>query len=125
MTDFITQAFDRVRAQYEHIDVGAGAIFDLIAHQIYNGGTSAAMRIAQEAAMLYASDDHFIVEGETTNNDVLFEVFRRACYVPGEDADSLTFRQRVIETSGYLSHYALHLRHRAASVAAKATEEVL
>lgn len=113
MSDFAQLTFDRIKEQYSDIDVGAGALYAVIAEHIICGASEVPLRIAEAAMRINSQADPFIVDDVTTNTDVFLEVFRRAIFQPpAEEAsaeEQRLLRQRVVAAATYLTNFRMAL----------------
>lgn len=110
MSNFATEAFARLQKQYNAMDdFGPGPLFAVIQELIADGNQGPAMAVAGMSALINMNSDPFIVEGETSNNEVFIEVMRRVFF--HEDVDSLTpeyrdsYRRSIMQMSVFLSDF--------------------
>lgn len=110
------QTFQRLSALYDTIeDFGPGVLHFITYELLCQDKADLATAVAITAANIYAPDDTFIVEGETTNNQVFVEVFRRIVQTSFKDHEDdpeamLQKRQMVLWVANYLTQYAANLK---------------
>lgn len=112
MSDFGQQTFARIKAQYEAMeDFGAGVLYAAISEMLLDNRPDIALALAVDAAAIHSSED-FIVEGETTNNEVFLEVFRRNFFQPIEtvpEADRPLWRSTVSHMGTWLTTFGFRI----------------
>lgn len=113
MSDFAEVTFNRIKEQYADIDVGAGAIYAVIAEHLGYGAVEFPQQIALAAMHIFSPADDFIIDDETSNTDVFLEVFRRVMFQPLTDdataEDRELHRQQVIGAATYLGNFRVNI----------------
>lgn len=111
MSDFGTVTFDRVKQQYADIDVGASALYTVIAQCIQENDPATALEIALEASRIHTVGDTYIVDDVTTNTDVFLEVFRRVLFTPEpEDKTRMdAWRLQITSAAAYLGNVRMYI----------------
>lgn len=109
MSTFAEQTFERITAQYADADVGASALYGVIASLIRQGHNETACAIATESYIIHRDDDSFIVEDQTTFTQVFLEVFKRVFFTHREGMTAEELRQNVLLGGGILTDVAMQL----------------
>lgn len=110
MSDFGTVTFDRIKEQYADVDVGANALYAVIAQLIQEGYEDTALDLAMEASRIYTAGDSFIEDDVTSHTDVFLEVFRRTLFVPEPAlADREDWRLQITSTASYLGNFRMFI----------------
>ena len=113
MSDFAEVTFTRIKEQYANIDVGAGALFAVIAEHIGQQQLEFPYLIAEAAMRIFSPADDFIIDDETSNTDVFLEVFRRVVFQPldadATDEERELHRIQVVGAATYLGNFRVNI----------------
>ena len=102
MSDFATSTFERIQDRVTAMeDFGPAPLYAAIGMLIQSGNPDMANAALVEAASIHGAED-FIVEGRTTNNEVLLEVFRRLAFRPLSETSHMDVdtRRKVVSFVG-------------------------
>ncbi len=107
---FASQTFERIKNIYDGMEeFGPAPLYAAISFLIEDGNLRLAHACLTEAAAIHGHET-FIVEGETRNNDVFIEVFRRTAFSePGPGEDPETMRATVSYVGHFLHQFAINL----------------
>lgn len=110
MPDFGTVTFDRIKEQYADVDVGANALYAVIAQLLQGDDPDTALVLALEASRIYTAGDSFITDDVTSNTEVFLEVFRRSLFTPEPAlADRDAWRLQITSTASYLGNFRMFI----------------
>lgn len=102
MSSFAKQTFDRLQDLYNGMeDFGPAPLFIAIAELTRQGQDGLVFGLAVEASNIHGVET-FIVEGETTNNQVFLECFRRVVF----DTEMGLENTAIASVATYLTDFA-------------------